>query len=95
MLIIQLKHQNYYFLTPNVLGTLHLLEAIRFCINNSYIKNNKFKLIHVSDEVYGSLKFKEKKSNEFSQYKPSPYSASKASSDHIVRSYFKTYQILQ
>ena len=83
------------FFNSNVLGTLHLLEAIRFCINNSYIINNKFKLIHVStDEVYGSLKFKEKKSNEFSQYKPnSPYSASKASSDHIVRSYFKTYQI--
>lgn len=83
------------FFNSNVLGTLHLLEAIRFCINYSYIKNNKFKLIHVStDEVYGSLKFKEKKSTEFSQYKPnSPYSASKASSDHIVRSYFKTYQI--
>ena len=83
------------FFNSNVLGTLHLLEAIRFCINNSYIINNKFKLIHVStDEVYGSLKFKENKSNEFSQYKPnSPYSASKASSDHIVRSYFKTYQI--
>ena len=51
--------------------------------------------MHVStDEVYGSLKIKEKSFKENSKYFPnSPYAASKAASDHIVRAYHKTYKI--
>ena len=61
-------------------------------------KNNgfsEFKFIQIStDEVYGSLEKSEKKFDENSQYKPnSPYSASKASADMLVRSYFKTFRI--
>ena len=57
--------------------------------------NSKFKFIHIStDEVYGSLNKNDKPFNEDSNYKPnSPYSASKASSDFIVRSWFETYKI--
>lgn len=72
------------FIYTNVLGTSSLLEAAR-----------KFKNIHVhhvsTDEVYGSLKLEGKFSEE-SPYQPnSPYSASKAASDHFVQAYHKTY----
>ena len=51
--------------------------------------------MHVStDEVYGTLELKEDSFKETNQYKPnSPYSASKASSDHLVRSYFHTFKL--
>ncbi len=79
------------FIYSNILGTFNLLEQIR-----KYKKkyNKKIKLIHVStDEVYGDLK-KNNRSNESSAYKPSsPYSASKASADHIIKSYSRTYKI--
>ncbi len=79
------------FIYSNILGTFNLLEQIR-----KYKKkyNKKIKLIHVStDEVYGDLK-KNNRSNERSAYKPSsPYSASKASADHIIKSYSRTYKI--
>ena len=57
-------------------------------------KNINIKLIHVStDEVYGDIK-KNNRSDENYQYKPSsPYSASKASGDHLVKSYIRTYKI--
>ena len=57
------------------------------------IKNKKIKLIHVStDEVYGDVKVK--KSNEKFPYNPSsPYSASKASGDHLIKSYVRTYKL--
>ena len=84
------------FLTSNIFGTYNLLT-----VSNEYfkqIKNKKltnFKFIHVStDEVFGDLNFKQMPFKETDQYKPnSPYSASKASSDHLVRAWFKTYNL--
>jgi dTDP-glucose 4,6-dehydratase len=75
------------FIKSNVLGVFNLLEAIRF-----YKK--KVKLIHVStDEVYGDIK-NNKKSKEIDAYNPSsPYAASKACSDLIIKSYIRTYKI--
>lgn len=73
------------FIRTNVEGTRVLLEAAR---NNSNIRFH-----HVStDEVFGSLGFDDPAFNEDSCYDPhSPYSASKAASDHLVRAYFHTY----
>ena len=76
------------FVETNVLGTVHLLDAARH-----FWKNTDGKLFyHVStDEVYGSLG-DEGKFTEETPYDPhSPYSASKASSDHFVRAYHDTY----
>ena len=79
------------FIYSNILGTFNILEQLR-----KYKKKNrkKLKLIHIStDEVYGDLK-KSARSNENSAYKPSsPYSASKASSDHLIKSYSRTYKL--
>ena len=75
------------FVKNNILGTFKLLDALR-----KYNKNNKkIKFIHIStDEVYGDVL--NGRSSEDYQYKPSsPYAASKASSDHLVYSYYKTY----
>tara|TARA_Y100000768_G_scaffold521_1_gene370 strand:- start:3596 stop:4651 length:1056 start_codon:yes stop_codon:yes gene_type:complete len=77
------------FIKTNVLGTLNLLK-----ISLKYFKKKKkFKFIHVStDEVFGSLDLNSEPFTEKSRYQPnSPYSASKASSDHLVRAWFKTY----
>lgn len=74
------------FIMTNIVGTYTLLEAAR--------KHNIKRFHHVStDEVFGSLELEdEDKFNEQTRYNPrSPYSASKASSDHLVRSYFYTY----
>ena len=78
---------SFDFCNTNVIGTLNLLESY-----NKLNKKNKL-LIHVStDEVFGSLK--EGFFDENSNYNPnSPYSASKASSDHFVRSYFETHNL--
>ena len=75
------------FIKSNILGVFNLLEAIR-------VYKKKIKLIHVStDEVYGDIR-KNKKSKELDAYNPSsPYAASKASSDLIIKSYFRTYKI--
>ena len=78
------------FIYSNIIGTFNLLEILNQLKTRKKL-NAKFRFIHVStDEVYGSIlkgKFTEK-----SNYKPnSPYSASKASSDLLVRSWFKTY----
>jgi len=75
------------FIKTNVLGTLSLLEAIRNTVEWNY------KFIHVStDEVYGSLSLKDPPFTEATPYNPrSPYSASKASSDHLVNAYHHTY----
>ena len=85
-----IKSSKIFFKT-NVLGTLSLLEASRDYINKNNIK--KFKFIHIStDEVFGSLKKKEKSFTEKTKYNPlNPYAASKASSDHLVRSFVNTY----
>ena len=75
------------FIESNILGVFNLLEAIR-----DYKK--KIKLIHIStDEVYGDIK-KNCKSKEEDRYNPSsPYSASKASGDLLIKSYIRTYKI--
>jgi dTDP-glucose 4,6-dehydratase len=75
-----------YFYENNVSSTLNLLEFIRK-------SKDKIELIHVStDEVFGSLKINQKRFNINSKYAPtSPYSASKASSDHAVRAYGKSF----
>jgi dTDP-glucose 4,6-dehydratase len=73
-----------------------LLEAVRkYYVNYLQKKKKKFKLIHIStDEVYGSLKFNQRSSLENDQYKPSsPYSASKAASDHLALSWHLTYDL--
>ena len=78
------------FIKSNYLGVYNLLEAILFYKKK---KKRKIKLIHVStDEVYGNLI--KGRSNENYPYNPSsPYSATKASADHLVRAYTKTYKI--
>jgi dTDP-glucose 4,6-dehydratase len=76
------------FVRTNVLGTQVLLEAAR--------KNGNKRFHHIStDEVYGSIPLdSDEKWTEESPYRPrSPYSASKAASDHLVRAYFNTYKL--
>ena len=83
----------YNFMVSNYMGTYNMLEATRRYLNNN--KNRDFKFIYIStDEVYGSLEIGEKTFDENSNFLPnSPYSASKASGNHLVRSYFKTYKL--
>ncbi len=80
------------FITTNIVGTVNLLNAYR-----KYIlpKNNKTsKFYHIStDEVYGSLGSEGFFTEETSYDPRSPYSASKASSDHLVRSYYHTFKV--
>jgi dTDP-glucose 4,6-dehydratase len=82
------------FIQTNVVGTFHLLESVRSYWNNlgSDAKAN-FRFLHVStDEVYGSLAKDDPAFTEENKYEPnSPYSASKAASDHLVRAYHHTY----
>ncbi|HEV2613540.1 MAG TPA: dTDP-glucose 4,6-dehydratase [Gammaproteobacteria bacterium] len=85
------------FIQTNILGTFNLLEAARAYyekINNTEHKT-AFRFLHVStDEVYGSLSEQDPAFTETTPYAPnSPYSASKASSDHLVRAYFHTYNL--
>ena len=77
------------FIETNVLGTFNLLEACRILWKDNY---SKCRFLHVStDEVFGSLG-KTGVFSESSPYKPnSPYSASKAGADHLVRAYYHTY----
>ena len=77
------------FIESNIVGVFNLLEALK-----SYLKQNKrIRLIHIStDEVYGDVIRGKSKEND--PYKPSsPYAASKASSDHLVYSYIKTFKL--
>ena len=76
------------FIKNNILGVFNLLQTFRKHILN----NNVCKLIHIStDEVYGDVLYGRSKEND--AYKPSsPYAASKASSDHLVYSYVRTYK---
>jgi len=81
------------FIQTNVVGTFELLEAIRWYVaqNNSEQMKN-FRFLHVStDEVYGSLGETGLFTEETSYSPNSPYAASKAASDHLVRAYHKTY----
>ncbi len=77
------------FIKSNILGVFNLLEAFKVYLK----KNKKIKLIHIStDEVYGDIL--NGRSKEDDAYKPSsPYAASKASSDHLVYSYIRTFKI--
>ncbi len=76
------------FIKTNINGTFNLLESLRFLKK----KKINIKLVHIStDEVYGDIK-NTKRSDENYKYEPSsPYSASKASADHLVKSYIRTY----
>tara|TARA_B100000780_G_C21118943_1_gene453060 strand:- start:1279 stop:2310 length:1032 start_codon:yes stop_codon:yes gene_type:complete len=78
------------FIDSNINGVFNLLESIRFYNKRS---NKKIKLIHIStDEVYGDILDKSKRADENYPYKPSsPYAASKASADHLIKSYVRTY----
>ena len=83
------------FIDSNIIGTFNLLEASKNLWETLSIeKKDKFKFIHIStDEVFGSLKNSDK-FKESSKYDPrSPYSASKAASDHLVRAWFHTYKL--
>jgi dTDP-glucose 4,6-dehydratase len=82
------------FVRTNVNGTFCLLEATRaYLANNDQGHRSKFCFLHVStDEVYGSLGPDDPAFSETTPYAPnSPYSASKAASDHLVRAYHHTY----
>jgi dTDP-glucose 4,6-dehydratase len=81
------------FIDTNIIGTYTLLEAAREYWTQLAVENrDNFRFHHVStDEVYGSLK-KTGYFTEVTPYRPnSPYSASKAASDHLVRAWYKTY----
>jgi len=84
------------FIQTNIIGTYNLLEVVReyYAQLDDGEKRDNFKFHHIStDEVYGSLG-ETGLFTETTRYKPnSPYSASKASSDHLVRAWNKTYQL--
>jgi len=87
-------HSPEDFIQTNVVGTFNLLESVRAYWNKlEGAPKTDFRFLHVStDEVYGSLTKDEPAFTERHQYEPnSPYSASKAASDHLVRSYHHTY----
>ena len=82
------------FVSTNVVGTFRLLEAARSHWGGiSPGERESFRFLHIStDEVYGSLGPDDAPFSETTRYQPnSPYSASKAASDHLVRSYHHTY----
>ena len=91
------------FIQTNIVGTFRLLEAVRAYygqlrpegspLGGEKTAKNEFRFLHVStDEVYGSLAKDDPAFSETNQYEPnSPYSASKAASDHLVRAYHHTY----
>jgi dTDP-glucose 4,6-dehydratase len=87
-------HESKDFIETNIVGTYNLLESVRSYWNNLDQGSKKaFRFLHIStDEVYGSLSDKAPAFSENHPYEPnSPYSASKASSDHLVRAWFYTY----
>jgi dTDP-glucose 4,6-dehydratase len=82
------------FIQTNVVGTFHLLESVRaYWSTLNTADKAEFRFLHVStDEVYGSLSKDAPAFTETTPYAPnSPYSASKAASDHLVRAYHHTY----
>jgi len=82
------------FIQTNVVGTFHLLESVRAHWGGlDEAAKASFRFLHVStDEVYGTLKPTDPPFTEENTYEPnSPYSASKAASDHLVRAYHHTY----
>lgn len=84
------------FIQTNIIGTYTLLETARsYWDRLNGEKKAAFRFLHIStDEVYGDLENKEDLFTEKSPYKPSsPYSASKASSDHLVQAWHRTYDL--
>jgi len=84
------------FIQTNIVGTLRLLEATRYYLDTlDESRKQAFRFIHIStDEVFGSLEKDAPAFTELSRYEPnSPYSASKASSDHLVRAFHQTYAL--
>ena len=82
------------FIQTNIVGTFNLLESVRaYWSGLAGAARDGFRLLHVStDEVYGSLAKDDPAFTETHRYEPnSPYSASKAASDHLVRAYHHTY----
>lgn len=82
------------FIQTNIVGTFNLLESVRqFWGTLESAAKESFRFLHVStDEVYGSLSSTDSAFKETNRYEPnSPYSASKAASDHLVRAYHHTY----
>ncbi len=82
------------FIQTNIVGTFHLLESVRaYWGGLQGAAKEAFRFLHVStDEVYGSLAKDDPAFTEEHRYEPnSPYSASKAASDHLVRAYHHTY----
>ena len=82
------------FITTNIVGTYRLLEATRAYLQTLDVSDqDTFRFLHVStDEVFGSLESHAPPFTESNQYLPnSPYSASKAASDHLVRAWHHTY----
>ena len=80
----------YNFIQTNINGAFSLLESLRF------LKKKKInpKLVHIStDEVYGDIKKSERSDENFKYNPSSPYSASKASADHLIKSYIRTYKL--
>lgn len=87
-------HSPEDFIQTNIVGTFRLLESTRSYWNGLSAEDKAaFRFLHVStDEVYGSLKKDDPAFSETNRYEPnSPYSASKAASDHLVRAYHHTY----
>ena len=79
------------FIKSNILGVYNLLEVL-----NKYKKKNKkkIKLVHVStDEVYGDIRIGKRSNEKFSYDPSSPYSATKASADLLIKSYVRTYKL--
>ena len=79
------------FINSNILGVYNLLEAL-----NKYSKINrkKIKLVHIStDEVYGDIKIGKRSDEKFPYDPSSPYSASKASADLLIKSFIRTYKL--
>ena len=82
------------FMQTNIIGTFRLLECVKnYWQSLTTTKQSEFRFLHVStDEVYGSLESDAPAFTETHRYEPnSPYSASKSSSDHLVRAYYYTY----
>lgn len=87
-------HSPSEFIQTNIVGTFNLLESVRdYWSDLPKFEKAAFRFLHVStDEVFGSLSKEDPPFSEFSQYRPnSPYSASKAASDHLVRAWHHTY----
>ncbi len=87
-------HSPEDFIQTNIVGTFRLLEAVRGYWGQLAAEDKTaFRMLHVStDEVYGSLTASDAAFTETHRYEPnSPYSASKAASDHLVRAYHHTY----